>query len=141
MIWPSLWLAAAASSHPIHSSSAEIVQAAGSELASIRLRAFADDFPPGVRADLAAPYLREHFRILARDGRVVSLTVDSLRVDGPVVLVSLSGRIPGGLPGTRVWHGVLTERFADQVNIVVLRYGDRSLRLLFVPGDSAKPVP
>jgi hypothetical protein len=40
-----------------------------------------------------------------------------------------------------VWHGVLAEKFSDQVNLVRVQRGDRSASLLFIAGDGPKPLP
>lgn len=127
--------------HPVHSSSAEIVVPTGSAAATILLRAFADDFPAGTDSAAAARYLAERFRIVLRDGRRASIRLDRLRVDGPVVIATLTALVPGGLEGARVWHGVLTERFDDQINLVLARYGGRAIRLVFTSDDSDQPLP
>lgn len=127
--------------HPIHSSSATIAVHPGSHTATIVLRAFADDFPPGTRGPAVEKYLAARFRILDRAGNPVPLRVDSVRTEGLVIVTSLSIAAPGGLSGYRIWHGVLSERFSDQVNIVQARYGGRSVSLLFTASDSAKQLP
>ena len=76
-----------------------------------------------------------------RRGHPVPLHLDTLRAEGVVLVLTLSAPAPQGLSGTRIWHGVLAERFADQVNIVQARYGGRSASLLFTPGDGPKPLP
>jgi hypothetical protein len=58
-----------------------------------------------------------------------------------VLVLTLSAPAPAGLSGARIWHGVLAERFGDQVNIVQARYGGRSATLLFTAGDGPKPLP
>lgn len=129
------------SPHPIHTSSAEIVASEGTATVAVTVRAFAEDFPPGNDPAAAAAYLSERFRIRQRDGRLVAVRLDHLRLEGPVAIATLRATVPGGLAGARVWHGVLTERFNDQVNLVVARYGGRAVRLLFTAADSAKSLP
>jgi hypothetical protein len=136
-----LLLALIGVAHPIHSSSAAITQAPGAATASIVLRVFGDDFPPGRDPGAIARYLAARFRLLDRQGRSVPLRLDGTRFDGTVLLLELSASMPEGLAGARVWHGVLAERFEDQVNIVQARYAGRAVSLLFTAGDGPKPFP
>jgi uncharacterized protein DUF6702 len=132
---------AVASRHPIHSSAAVITLSPGSAIASIVLRAFADDFPPGTSPGAIERYLAGRFQLTDQEGKPVPLQVDSVRVDGLVVVTTLTASTPRGLSGYRIWHGVLSERFTDQVNMLQARYGGRSVSLLFTASDSAKPLP
>jgi len=127
--------------HPIHSSAATISLAPGARTAAVVLRVFGDDFPPGRDPAAIARYLGERFRITDARGHAVPLHLDTLRTEGVVLVLTLSAPAPEGLSGTRIWHGVLAERFSDQVNIVQARYGGRSASLLFTPGDGPKPLP
>lgn len=127
--------------HPIHSSSASIATAPGAPTAAIVLRAFADDFPPGTNPAAIEKYLAQRFQITDRDGKPVALRLVSVRTEGLVIIASLTASMPRGLAGSRIWHGVLSERFSDQVNIVQARYSGRSVSLLFTASDSAKPLP
>ena len=127
--------------HPIHTSTAAIALRAGSDTAEVILRAFADDFPPGTSRPKIDAYLAARFRITTRDGRPMPLRIESVRVEGLVVVTALTVVVPHGLSGHRIWHGVLSERFPDQVNLVQARYGGRSVSLLFTASDSAKPLP
>lgn len=136
-----LMLALAGARHPIHASSAVITVHPGAAVAEIVLRAFADDFPPGIRPAQITRYLADRFRITDRAGRRVHLRVESARVDGPTIVTVLTGAVPAGLAGARIWHGVLAERFPDQVNIVRAHYGGRVASLLFTVSDSAKSLP
>jgi hypothetical protein len=130
-----------AARHPIHASSAVITARPGAAVAEIILRAFADDFPPGTHPAAVARYLAVRFTITDRSGRRIALRVDSARREGPSVVTTLTAAIPAGLAGARVWHGVLAERFSDQVNLVRAHYAGRVASLLFTASDSAKPLP
>lgn len=136
-----LLLALAAARHPIHASSAVITAPPGAAMAEIVLRAFADDFPPGTRSAQITRYLADRFTITDRAGRRIPLRLNSARVDGPTIVTVLTAAIPAGLAGARIWHGVLSERFPDQVNIVRAHYGGRVASLLFTATDSAKSLP
>ena len=134
-------LAALMGRHPIHSSSAILTLAPGTERALIVLRVYAEDFPSGQVAATAAPYLAARFTISDREGRRISLHLDGMQVEASVLVLRLSAPIPGGLSGARVWHGILAERFPDQVNILQARYGGRTVSLLFTSRDGPKPLP
>lgn len=132
-------LALLGASHPIHSSSALLRIPDRSAQAAIELRVFADDFPPGPSRAAAQRYLADRFRVLDRRGATVPLTVEGITVDGAVLILSLSAPVGDGL--VRVWHGVLAEKFSDQVNLVRVERGGRRGSLLFVAGDGAKTLP
>ena len=127
--------------HPIHSSSALMSFPAGTGRATIVLRVFADDFPPGQSRAPVERYLAERFRLLDQRGTVVPLTLEGLATDGVVMVLTLSAPAPDGLSGGRVWHGVLAEKYPDEVNIVRVRRGGATTSLLFIDGDGAKPLP
>jgi len=126
--------------HPIHSSSAVVTIPAGMARATIELRVFAEDFPPGRSATAIERYLAERFRLLDGRGAIVPLHLDRVGVDGVVLVLTLSAPAPG-LSGGRIWHGVLAETFSDQVNLVRVQREGRSGSLLFVAGDGAKRLP
>ena len=134
--------ASAPAPHPIHSSSALLTIAPDGRHATLSIRVFAEDFPPGIRADQIVPYLAERFRISSPSSRAISRRLERTEVTGPVQVVELSLEAPGGLEGATLWHGVLMERFSDQVNLVQVRRGTggRITMLLFSPGDGPKPL-
>ena len=136
-----LLLALATARHPIHASSAVITAPPGAAAAEIVLRAYADDFPPGTQPAQITRYVADRFRITDRAGRRIALRVAGVRLEGPTVVTVLTADIPTGLAGARIWHGVLAERFPDQVNIVRAHYGGRVASLLFTASDSAKSLP
>jgi hypothetical protein len=133
--------------HPIHTSVAELRDSVGAT--AIRIRVFEDDFMiglgravPGEQPDSAiSRYVRARFAVADRTGRPVSLRWEAVERTGGVLLLHLRGRVPGGLAGARVQSALLSDHFADQVNIVRASYGGRTTTLLFTPGDAAKPLP
>jgi hypothetical protein len=127
--------------HPIHSSSAVVSFPAGTGRASIVLRVFADDFPPGQSAGSAERYLAERFRVIDARERNVPLQLHGIAVDGAVLVLTLSAPAEGGLRGSRIWHGVLAERFSDQVNLVRVHRDGRVATVLFSAGEGPKPLP
>lgn len=130
-----------AARHPIHSSAASLTLAADGHTAAVVLRVFADDFPPGRARDAIGRYLAARFRIADAAGQALPLTLESIEPEGVVLELRLRVEVSRGLSGVRVWHGVLAERFADQVNIVQAHYGGRTVSLLFTASDGPKPLP
>lgn len=127
--------------HPIHSSSAVVSFPAGTGRAAIVVRVFADDFPPGRSPAPVERYLAERFRLFDARGAIVPLRLEGSVADGPVLVLTLSAEAPDRLAGGKIWHGVLAERFPDQVNLVRVQRGERTASLLFIAGDGAKALP
>ncbi len=127
--------------HPIHSSAATITVTERGAV-SVELRVFAEDFPPRIAklGDIQA-YLDRRFQVIDRSGRRLPLHVAVTRIDGAVLIIGLGGDAPNGLKGVRIWHGVLIERFGDQVNMVQVRRAGRSASLLFTASDGPKQLP
>jgi hypothetical protein len=133
--------------HPMHTTVAELQDAAGGTT-SLRIRVFQDDFVAalgpvqGEHPDsVMSRYIRERFAIADRAGRPVSLQWEGAEHSGAVILLRLQIRLPPGLEGATVKSALLWERFGDQVNIVRASYGGRTATLLFTPGDGAKALP
>lgn len=126
--------------HPIHSSSASLTLSPAGRV-EIVLRVFADDFPPGRVPVAIERYLATRFGLYDRGGSRLATRFESLGEEGPVLTIRLTASATNGLAGARVWHGVLGERYPDQVNILQARYGGRSVSLLFTASDGPKPLP
>ena len=122
--------------HPTHTSSAEVVLEADS--VQITIRVFADDIG-GIGP--VRPYLADRFGILDRKGKPVTLEWDGSGVAGDVLTIRMRGRVAGGLSGAKVSNRILTDQFADQVNLVRAAYDDRAATLLFTRGDGPKALP
>lgn len=141
------WLAFAGS-HPTHTSAAELSQEPGG-MVSVVIRLFADDIgetvgaPPGRKPSGAAlrRYLTDRFAIVDRSGARVALRWDDGAISGDVLTLRSRTRIAGELAGAKVTNRVLTERFADQVNLVRAAYAGRSATLIFTRGDGPKALP
>jgi hypothetical protein len=129
-----LW--APAPTHPMHASSAELVHEADS--VRITIRVFADDIGA---VGAMHPYLGDHFGIVDRSGRAIRLEWAGSAVAGDVLTIRMRGRVAGGLSGAKVSHRVLTDRFADQVNVVRATYDRRAATLIFMRGDGPKALP
>jgi len=131
-----LGLTAAVRAHPTHTSSAELVQREDSVRVAIRV--FADDL---AEAGALLPYLEERFGLEDGRGRPIVLRCDGAVREGDVMVIRLRGRVPAGLAGARLRNGVLTDRFADQVNVVRAAYDGRTATLIFTRGDGPKALP
>lgn len=136
--------------HPMHTSAAEVMQERPGAPVEIAIRVFADDLAavvphadvPGAGADSAvAAYVRDAFAITDRNDRPVSLRWQRMDRAGDLLVVRLTAEPRGGLRGAALAHGVLLERFDDQVNVVRAAYEGRTTTFLFVPGDGAKRLP
>jgi len=132
--------------HPMHTSAAEIREVSGRVVVTIRV--FPDDLNTAVpgasagRADSAlAGYVQRTFEIAGRDGRAVPLLWEGLDRAGDVLEIRLESGAAVALSGTAVRHGLLLDRFPDQVNVVRATYGTRTATLLFMRGDEAKRLP
>ena len=141
------WLAVAGN-HPTHTSAAELSQEPGGGV-SVVIRLFADDIgatvgsPPGRKPAGAAlrHYLADRFAIVDRSGTRVALSWDDGVISGDVLTLRSRTRIAGDLTGAKVTNRVLTERFADQVNLVRATYAGQSATLIFTRGDGPKALP
>jgi hypothetical protein len=125
-----------AAGHPTHTSSAELVQDADSVRVAIRL--FTDDI---ALVGAVRPYVGDRFSIVDRSGKAVRLEWLGSEVGADVLTIRMHGRLAGGLPGAKVSNWVLTDRFADQVNVVRAAYERRTATLIFIRGDGPKALP
>jgi hypothetical protein len=138
-----------AARHPMHTAVTEITHRAGESIMDVRIRLFADDFGPiaaGVPGSATTDsamsrYVRARLTISEPAGRSVPLTWTGAKREGDVILLALEAQTPGGLKGARVFSGLLTERFDDQINIVRITDDGRTTTLLFTPGDTPKVLP
>jgi hypothetical protein len=130
--------------HPMHTSVAEVREAAGRVVVTIRV--FPDDLraavPGAADADSSlATYVLRRFVVAGRDGRPVPLRWMGMERVGDVVRLQLEGDAKGGLAGAAINHRLLLDRFPDQVNVVRATYDGRTATLIFLSGDAAKRLP
>jgi hypothetical protein len=132
--------------HPMHTSVAEVREAAGRVVVTIRI--FPDDLraavPDAAKANSdssLATYALRRFVVAGRDGRPVPLRWMGMERVGDVVRLQLEGDAKGGLAGAAINHRLLLDRFPDQVNVVRATYDGRTATLIFLPGDAAKRLP
>jgi hypothetical protein len=133
--------------HPMHTSTAELRQEQPHGAVSVTVRLFLDDLQgavPGagqVGTDSAlAAYVRSRFVLADPGGRPAALRFTDAAPAGDVIVVRLVSE-EVELSGARVSHALLSERFADQVNVVRATYAGRNATLLFLPGDAVKRLP
>lgn len=127
--------------HPLHSSVTTVTQGAGAVRADVRVRVFADDFPPGRDTVAIRRYLDQALVFTTETGRRLPLRLRAQRIDGSALLLEADLDAPGGLRGVRVLNRLVTDRFADQINVLKAAYGGQSATLLFLATDGAKPIP
>jgi len=96
---------------------------------------------PGEALTRSAIYLRDHFGIVDRSGQAVRLEWSGSEIAGDVLTIRMRGRVAGGLSGAKVNNRLLTDRFADQVNVVRASYDRRAATLIFTRGDGPKALP
>jgi hypothetical protein len=125
-----------AARHPTHTSSAELTCAGDS--VHVTIRVFADDAsaPGPIRVQV-----QDRFRIVDRHGKAIGLAWMGAEPDGDLLRIRLGGRAPSGLSGATVANQILTQRFADQVNVVRATCNRRAATLVFTRGDGAKALP
>ena len=126
--------------HPFHASTADVtVEKSGATRVVVRV--FTDDLTAaaGANADAQRAYLASRFQLRDQRGARIMVLLDSMRVEGPATWVAGSAQLDHG-NGAAVWHGVLLERFGDQVNVVRVHAGTRHRTLVFSAGDSAQAL-
>lgn len=144
------FMARPAFAHPLHTSVATITQN-GSEDFTVSLRVFADDFlrhtgvPEATAAEISpdariVAYLRRTFVIIDRSGRGLPLKWCGSRRVSDLLVICLSGRMPGGLRGARVRYSILSDLFSDQINVLQISTDSRKQSLLFTPAETTRPI-
>ncbi len=134
-------MAGLAPAHPFHASTAEIAIGADGNV-RVEVRVFSDDLATvaGATLERQRSYVAQRFELRDQTGARVPVTLDSTAQEGPATRFSGFARVGTGNRATRVWHGVLLERFADQVNVVRVRVGGQRRTLVFSAGDSAQAL-
>ena len=145
-------VAPAATEHPLHTSFAEVAYDPAAQLVTVSLRVFADDVsadvarrigvragPDGVPSDGAVfRYVATRFTVVSARGEALAFRWCGARRVGVQLFVCLRAPAAAPLAGARVRSTILTDAFADQVNIVQVTYDGRRKTLLFTRGDGAK---
>jgi hypothetical protein len=141
--------------HPLHSTITELVEDRTRGVVRATIRVFADDFGTAVarsasgRVPLSSGRTRDAaelaysirvFGIQDAQGYALALRSCGVRRTGDLLWLCLEASTTQPLSSLRVRNGVLCELFDDQVNVVQATVGGDRRSLLFVRGDSYKPV-
>jgi hypothetical protein len=143
-----------AAAHPLHTSLAEVAYDAATRSVTVTLRVFADDFsadvvrrtgarpgPGGVPPDDAMlRYVAARFTVVTARGDTLPFRWCGARRTDVQLFLCLRAPAPAPPGGGRVRSAILSETFADQVNIVQVSHGGRRQTLLFTRGDGAKTL-
>ncbi len=138
--------------HPIHSTLTEITFDPGARLATVRVRAFADDFgtattrwgrsrPRAVAAtadSVAFDYLTHAVSLESAPGNFVALERCGVERTGAVVWLCLHARLERGLVGVRVADRLLNDLFDDEINIVQIDDAGKRASAIYTRKDGAK---
>lgn len=143
--------------HPLHTTITTLSYDARTHVVTAMMRIFVDDLARAVGRhsegaavrvgaspgddSAATQYVRAMFTIAGDDGRSTPLAVCGLRRTGDVQWVCLRATLPHGLAGLRIADAVLTELYADQVNVVMADDAQGRASLLFTRGDKVKSLP
>lgn len=140
------------SRHPIHSTLAEISYDASARRATVRVRAFADDFGTatarwgrsraGQRAipadSLSFEYLSHMISLESAPGEFSTLEWCGVERTGAVLWLCLRAKLDRGLAGVRVGDRVLIDLFDDEINIVQMESAGRKASAVFTRNDAGK---
>jgi hypothetical protein len=145
--------ARAAFAHPLHTTLTQLSYDASTRVLDVSVRVFADDFSaavmPGRRAgSLVIPpdsamlrYVSGRFILQGAGGRPVPFRWCGMRHEGEALFLCLRATAQPSPAGARMRNALLSEVFADQVNIVQASYGGTRRTLLFTPRDGMKSLP
>lgn len=145
--------ARAAFAHPLHTTLTQLSYDASTRVLNVSVRVFADDFSAAVRpggrtGSVVIPpdsamlrYVSGRFALHAAGGGLIPLRWCGMRRDGEALFLCLRATAQPSPAGARMRNALLSEVFADQVNIVQASYGATRRTLLFTPRDGAKALP
>jgi tetratricopeptide (TPR) repeat protein len=136
-----------AAPHALHTSLSKVM-VEGDTVLMARLRLFTDDFTTalgarfkGVKPDTLA-YATARFTVKADNGAPVAWRSCGATVEQDLTVVCLRARVARAPARLAVVNGLLTEAFADQVNIVQVTMAGHTKSLLFTrdaQGEQAAP--
>jgi len=126
-------LAALVAWHPIHSSLTTVELRRGDSVATLTIKVYAEDFPPGPDPERIRSYLAD--RIGFAGGGAPRFV--SQRIEGPVQWIVATVVVPREGTELSMRNTLLMDRFRDQVNVVQARCGSEGTTVLFA--GSAEP--
>jgi hypothetical protein len=128
--------------HPLHSSSAFLMDEGGAGGVRMTVRIFSDDLaavaPGGDSA--AAAYVRQHIVLTGRNREVIPLDVVTIVQHGDLTQITCRGTAREGLVGARAQLSLLWERYPDQVNLLRTMIDGHTTTLVFSNGDPPKKL-
>ena len=139
--------------HPLHTTLTQLSYDASARVLNLSVRVFADDFSAAVMprgragGDVVPPdsamlrYVNGRFALEAAGGRPIPLRWCGMRRDGEAIFLCLRATAQPSPAGGRMRNALLSEVFADQVNIVQASYGGVRRTLLFTSRDGMKALP
>lgn len=141
--------ARAGNAHPLHTTLAEVTVDATRHTVRATIRLFADDLSAalskrsrvsgGELEARAGVYVAAAFSLTA-SGRPIVLRSCGVRRSADLIWVCLESDVLGDVAHLRARYPLLTESFADQVNIVQIGDGPGRRSVLFLKGDGDKPL-
>jgi hypothetical protein len=144
-----------ASAHKFHTSLANVDYRRESETIEISLRLFADDLEAsastlhGSRVEIGTgeaseravfDYVKSAFRLRDASGAPIALEWVGLEPQSDVVWVYVEARSSKGLDGVTMANTLFFDLFDDQVNLAILRDGERKASVVFKPGSESTAV-
>jgi hypothetical protein len=138
-----------ASSHPLHTSLAELTYDARAKEIRISIRVFTDDLTKAsaayaksksIRSSAVDAYSRAMFVVVDRDSRAVQLVSCGSKPVSDLTWLCYRASAPRGPSGFKVAHKILFDLYSDQINLVQAAYNGKKQSLLFVKGDRLKRI-
>lgn len=141
--------------HPLHSTITELVEDRAQGVVRATVRVFADDFGTAVTraargrlSTSAGPawdaavlsYATQAFGLRDAHGRAIALRSCGTRRTGDLLWLCLESATDQPLATLQLRNAVLCDLFDDQVNVVQGTVNGERRSLLFVRGDTYKPV-
>jgi hypothetical protein len=141
--------------HPLHSTITELVEDRARGVVRATIRVFADDFGTAVArsargrvSPASGPawdaavhaYATTAFGVQDAQGHAIPLRSCGMKRTGDLLWLCLEAPTNQPLSALRVRNVVLCDLFEDQVNVVQAAIASERRSLLFVRGDSYKPV-
>jgi hypothetical protein len=139
---------AAAAVHPLHTTMAEVTIDRPRGTVRVVVRVFADDFGTALAAagktgswgDRAAAYVRHAISIVPEAGQPLAMRDCGTRQQGDLLWLCAEGSLPAPANRLSLRDRMLSELFADQVNIVRVTDGAKTRSMLFTRDEPAKSI-
>ncbi len=143
------------SKHKYHTSFTRIDHNKEEKLLEISIKVFAHDLLPtlnrklGKQIDLEntkdideilSNYLVENFVLKTKEGKDLKLKWLGKELETEVIRFYIEIPFEGNFEGTEIKNTMFFESFAEQVNLVSIRYGDKKADLVFKVGNSFKTI-